>query len=135
MWKAKSGGGGGNSAVGECGFTLLYSPLQVRENERLFRAEPDKRMLFGQDHLQTQWRRKVNKMLEETPDAFRRPAREKASKQRPQRVAIRGKIRKEGVHAIVQQRLMEIFDTPMDAFVFLGVSMKRETSATARRVW
>lgn len=42
------------------------------------------------------------------------------SKQRPKRVAIRGKIRKDGVHAIVQQRLMEIFDTPMDAFVFLG---------------
>ena len=40
---------------------------------------------------------------------------------RAKRVAIRGKRCKEGIHAVVQQRLMELFPTPMDAFVFLGM--------------
>jgi hypothetical protein len=75
MWKCKSGGGGGNAAVGECGYTLLYSPLQVRENERLFRVSPKDKMLLVQDQRQAELRRKVKKMLEEKPDSFRRPAK------------------------------------------------------------
>ena len=57
------------------------------------------------------------------PDAFLRRADQATEVQsgREKKVAIRGKIHKAGVNAIVQQRLMAIFDCAMDAFVYIDI--------------